>query len=202
MESSPNHDESRLLASARSGDEAAFGALCARYEARMRRRVERRLSPAVRRRVAASDVIQEALLVASRRLRDFEDRGPGSFGSWLARIVDLKAQHLVRHHAGIAKRDVAAEAPRAQRGRIAHVRGPGPSPSQAAMGREATDAARHAMTRLPEAYHQVILLIQGEGLTLAEAADRMGRTRDSVKGLYSRALGRLAREMELDGGAS
>ena len=63
---------------------------------------------------------------------------------------------------------------------------------------ELREAAKRAVARLPENYRQVIQLIQGEGLTTAAAAERLGRTTDSVKGLYSRALARLARELNLD----
>ena len=149
------------------------------------------LSPGVRRRVAVSDVIQEAHIVAFDQIARFEDRGAGSFGRWLGRIVDLKAQQLVRHHAGTAKRAISAEMTRAQRGTIGAVRDRSASPSQAAMGAELREAAKRAVARLPENYRQVIQLIQGEGLTTAAAAERLGRTTDSVKGLYSRALARL-----------
>lgn len=198
MSQAPPPDESGLIAAAREGDESALAALCKRYEAKLRARVERRLSPALRRRVAASDVIQEALMVAAERIGDFEDRGPGSFGRWLGRIVDLKAQQLVRHHAGTAKRDVGAEVTRAARATMGAVRGRSPSPSQIAIGKETREAAQRAIAALPPTYQQVIRLIQGEGLTLAQAGERMGRTRDAVKGLYSRALGRLARELNIE----
>jgi RNA polymerase sigma-70 factor (ECF subfamily) len=200
MSQAANQDEADLLARAQAGDQGAFGALCSRYEARLRRRVERRLSSGVRRRVAASDIIQEANMVAFDQIAGFEDRGEGSFGRWLGRIVDLKAQQLVRHHAGTAKRAVSAEVTRAQRGTMGALRGRSASPSQVAMGAELREAAKRAVARLPQNYRQVIELIQGEGLTTAEAAERLGRTTDSIKGLYSRALARLARELNLHKG--
>ena len=193
-----DESEEDLVARARDGDEEAFGALCARYEARLRRRVERSLSPGVQRRVAASDVLQDAHLEAYRKMADFEDRGPGSFGRWLGRIVDLKAKQMVRHHAGTAKRDIAAELTRAARGTMGAVRGSEASPSQMAMGEELKEAALRAVQGLPASYREVIDLIQGAGLSTAEAAERLGKTRDAVKGLYSRALARLARELDLD----
>lgn len=137
-------------------------------------------------------------MVAYDQIAQFENRGAGSFGRWLGRIVDLKAQQLVRHHAGTAKRAISAEVTRAQRGTLGAVRGHGDSPSQVLMGAEMREAARRAVARLPETYRQVIQLIQGQGLTTAEAAERLGRSKDSVKGLYSRGLARLARDLNLD----
>ena len=193
-----SHDESALIAQAREGDERAFGQLCRTYGARLRRRVEARLSAGVRRRVSANDVLQEAHVVAFEQISTFEDRGEGSFGRWLGRIVDLKAQHLVRFHAGTAKRAVSAEVTRGERGTVGAMRGRGPSPSQAAMGAELREEAKRAVARLPEKYRLVVQLIQGEGLTTAEVAERLDRSRDVIKGLYSRALARLARELKLD----
>ncbi|MEZ6006886.1 MAG: sigma-70 family RNA polymerase sigma factor [Planctomycetota bacterium] len=202
MDATPAPTESLLIERARRGDQVALKALCDRYHDHLRARVERRLSPAVRRRVAASDVIQEALIVAAEQLDTFEDRSEGSFGRWLGRIVDLKAQQMVRHHAGRAKRDVAAEVMRPDDPTLGSIPCPWPSPSQVAMGEEMRRAAQQALQRLPDAYRQVIQFIQGEGLTLAQAGERMERSRDSIKGLYSRALGRLARELDLDGDRS
>jgi len=193
------HPEADLLERARDGDDEAFAALCARHEARLRRRVELRLSPAVRRRFAASDVLQLAHLEAHGKLPDFEDRGQGSFGRWLARIVDLKAKELVRHHAGTAKRAVQAELTRPGRPTLGAFHGADTSPSQAAMGSELRGAIRRAIENLPPNYREVVELRQVRGLSTAEVAERLGKTPDMVKGTYSRALAKLARDLKLHG---
>lgn len=192
--------EEYLLARAREGDDTAFAAMCARHEGRLRRRVELRLSPGVKRRVAASDVLQLAHLEAHRKLGEFETRGEGSFGRWLSRIVDLKAKELVRHHAGTAKRNVQAEVTRAGRHTLSALHGAGASPSQAAMGAELRAAVDRAIGALPHRYREVLELRQIEGLSTAETAERLGQTRDAVKGAYSRALARLAQDLKLDEG--
>ena len=183
---------------ARKGDEDAFVRLCALHEAALRRRIERRLSPGIRRRISSSDVLQEAQMIALGKLADFEDRGDGAFRAWLGRIVDLKTQELIRFHAGAEKRAISGEATRGHRATLDAMRGRGPTPSQVAMGAEMRDAAERAMNALPESYREVIHLIQGEGLMLAEAGERLGKTREAVKGLYARALGRLARALDLE----
>jgi RNA polymerase sigma factor (sigma-70 family) len=60
------------------------------------------------------------------------------------------------------------------------------------MAEEFRAAARAALERLPEAHREVLQLIQEEHLTVDEAAARMGRTREAVRKLYSRALARFA----------
>ncbi len=57
-----------LIARARSGDGDALKALFDRYAALLRDRIRQWLSPALRRKVSASDILQEAYLVAWRRV--------------------------------------------------------------------------------------------------------------------------------------
>ena len=191
--------EARLVEAARHGDEDALAQLCRRYEQHNLRRIQRRLSPALRRKVSCADVFQEARIVAHRRIAEFEDRGEGAFGHWLARIVELKTREAVRKYAGTAKRAAVREVTRAQRGATAEVRGRIDSPSQAAAAAELREAAREAIDDLPEQYREVIHLMQREHLSLADAAERMGRSKEAVRGLYARALARLAQALELYG---
>jgi RNA polymerase sigma-70 factor, ECF subfamily len=52
-----------------------------------------------------------------------------------------------------------------------------------------------ALARLPDDYREVIILHHLEGLQFAEVAQRMGRTVDSVKHLWARALAQLKRTL-------
>ena len=49
---------------------------------------------------------------------------------------------------------------------------------------------------LPEDYREVIILRHLEGLSFPDVALRMGRTEDSVKNVWLRALARLRRTLE------
>ncbi len=182
-----------LIARARSGDGDALKALFDRYAALLRDRIRQWLSPALRRKVSASDILQEAYLVALRRVADFEHRGDGSFGRWLARIVELKMREVVRKYAGTDKRGAVAEVSRGARDPTANFAGGAPTPSQMAMASELRQRAAVAMEKLPPDYREIVRLVQEEGLTMAEAAARMGRSRNAVKHLYGRALSRFAK---------
>jgi RNA polymerase sigma-70 factor (ECF subfamily) len=52
-----------------------------------------------------------------------------------------------------------------------------------------------ALESLPRDYGEVIVLRHLEGLPFAEVAARLGRSQDSVKKLWARALGRLRTEL-------
>ena len=63
-----------LLERVRAGDQDAFNRLFARHRAELRRFVELRLDRKLRRRLDASDVVQETQLEAASRLPDFLQR--------------------------------------------------------------------------------------------------------------------------------
>lgn len=175
------------------GDREAEHSLCGRHDVELRARARRGLPAAIRRKVAESDVIQEAYLTAFAKLRDFEDRGRGSFLSWLRGIVDLKAREAVRRHTRTGKRAVAREVSRGARGDTNGFPGPFPPPSQEAIGREAATLLDRAKMQLPEDYCTVLRLVYEEGRTFDDVAETMGRSRDAVRVLYGRALARLSR---------
>lgn len=186
------NEDAELVRRARLGDDAAFATLLERHAERLKERIRQRLSPAVRRKISASDIMQEAYLVAYRRLAEYEDRGEGSFGRWLARIVEHKALHAARRYAGTDKRAAAREVSRSARQETAAFAAGAPSPSQGAVTAELREAARRALAQLPADYREAIRLRQEEHLTLEAAAARMGRSKESVKKLYARGLALLA----------
>ncbi len=191
--------DSALLVAACGGDERAFATLCARYEEGARAAIARRLGPHVRRRVSIADVLQESWMVAHRRLGKFEHRGDGAFGRWITAIADRKALDEIKRHIQAQKRSAHAEATGAGKPPTGELPGSGPTPSQVAMAAETREQARRAVAKLKPAQREALFLIQKEHLTLQQAADRMGRSRDSIKGLYSRALKALAKALSQEG---
>src|SRR5438045_1157805 len=70
------------------------------------------------------------------------------------------------------------------------------SPSQQASRREQSVLLAEALARLPPEWRELLILRHLEGLTFPEVAQRMGRTVDSVKKLWPRALANLRRLLE------
>ena len=73
---------------------------------------------------------------------------------------------------------------------------PESTPSQQAVRREQAVILSDALQELPEDYRDVIILRHLEGLSFPDVARRMGRTEDSVKNVWLRALARLRRTLE------
>ncbi len=187
--------EADLVRRARAGDEAAVRELFERHVEDLRRRVRRRIPVLARRNVSGSDVIQEAYLAAFLGLAHFEDRGEGSFGKWLAGILDHKIRDEVRRYLGTEKRaaeEVATDAasiPSRQR-----------TPSSQAEASEDLERLRRSMDRLAPADREILDLVHRQGLKFTEAAERLGITPDAARMRHGRALSRVAEQMK-EGGA-
>src|SRR5438874_13133995 len=96
----PNTAETQqLLDQAKRGDRQAVEGLLARHREPVRRMIDLRLDPAIVQRVDASDVVQEVLLEASRRLADYLRQPAMPVHLWLRHIAK---DHLIdahrRHH--------------------------------------------------------------------------------------------------------
>jgi RNA polymerase sigma-70 factor, ECF subfamily len=181
-----------LLGRVRDGDADAFQVLFDRHLAVLRARVLRLLPARLRRRVSVADVLQEARLAALRGSDGFKPRANGTVRGWLLRIAENQALTALRRHDGAARRSSGREVSRGGRPDTAAFAGAGPSPSEAAATAEVREAVRAALEELPEDYRSVLQLVRIEGRTMAEAAVRMGRSREAVKKLYGRALGKLS----------
>jgi RNA polymerase sigma-70 factor (ECF subfamily) len=152
-------------------------------------------------KVDASDVAQDAFLGASRDFQQFRGTTEKEFAGWLRGILASLLANLVRHYQGTQRRDVRLERQLAveldqssqalDRGLVASQS----SPSQQAMRREQSVLLAAALGRLPEEWRELLILRHLEGLTFPEVAGRMGRTIDSVKKLWPRALAALRRLM-------
>ncbi len=188
--------DAQLVARAAQGDHDAFRVLVERHMDTLRRFAERRLPARLRARVAVSDVLQEAQIVAFERCASVEDRGPDAFRNWLLGVVEQKVREAIRAHEFAARRSVRRESPRGPSRTTGHFPGREASPSQAAIAAETAELAELALARLPDDYREVLRLTRREHLGLGETAQRMGRSVDATKKLLSRALLRLAEEFE------
>ncbi len=180
-----------LLERIQRGDREAFTPLYDRYSRRLAVLVHCRLGPELRESLEIEDVLQEVFLRAHRDLGDFQYRGPGSFMRWLASIAQHVIIDLARYHGREQRR--AAETVRLRSD--SNPGGPDPedsrTPSRILRQKEEVGLLLAGLEALPEDYREAILLAKVEGLSMAEMAVRMGRSRDAVAVLLCRALQRI-----------
>jgi RNA polymerase sigma-70 factor (ECF subfamily) len=192
-DSGPTRD---LLQQARAGDPRATDELFTRHRAYLRQFVELRLDPRLRPRVDPSDVVQEAQLEAARRLPKYLDQPALPFRLWLRQIAYDHLLKSRRRHVGAARRAVDREVALPDRSSLLLARqlfARGPSPSQQLDESELAQRLREAMTQLPEADREVLLLRHYEGLSNAEAGVLLGIDPGAVSKRHGRALLRLHR---------
>src|SRR5437868_11122394 len=91
-------DTEQLLARLAQGDEEARGLLLQRHRARLRCMIDLRLDPRLRRRVDPSDVLQESLAEADRKLSDYARSRPLPFYPWLRELAWECMARLHRRH--------------------------------------------------------------------------------------------------------
>lgn len=192
---SSTSDRLELLRAAAGGDAEAFDRVVAAYATRLRWLIRLRIDPALRARISADDVLQETMLVASKRIERLVIDDEGAFWGWLCRVVEDRLADVRRRHLGAAKRDARRDV-----GGVSSARGAGrePPPSGPARRQEDRAALERAMTSLPPSFRDVIMLRVVEGASAAETAAIMGRTAGAVRVLLSRALRRLGETLETE----
>jgi len=200
----PEPDTDQLVASAAAGDPTARGQLLDRHRPRLRRMVAVRLDPRLAPRVDPSDVVQDALAEAARRLDAYLAAPALPFYPWLRqlaadRVVDAHRQH----HAG--RRAVGREEPGglpdgSVRELAARLAGDDAGPSAQAGLAEDRARVRAALDRLPAGDREVLVLRYLEDLSTSEAAAALGVSEGAVKMRLLRALRRL-HDLVHEGGA-
>ena len=104
-------DTEELLRRAGAGDRSARQNLLGRHRDRLRRMVAVRLDPRLAARVDPSDVVQEALMVANRKLDDYVRQRPVAYYPWLRRLAWEHLVKLHERHLHARKRTVLREEP-------------------------------------------------------------------------------------------
>jgi RNA polymerase sigma-70 factor (ECF subfamily) len=193
-------DTRELLELVRGGDGEAVNRLLARHREAVRRLVSLRMDRRLAKRLDASDVVQDALVDANRRLADYLDGPPIPFHLWLRRIALDRLIDAHRRHREAGKRSLDREAPlyddRSSRELLARLFDEGPTPGAAAVRAEMVRRFEEALEELAEGDREILLLRHYEHLSNADAARVLGITEPAASMRHVRALRRLRDAVE------
>lgn len=150
-----------------------------------------------RNRIDASDIVQQTLLEAHAKADQFHG-DDSALAAWLrqALVNNLRdAWRALRK----GKRDIrreqslenAVEESSARLQGMVAATAPGGSPSQQAVRNEDALRLADALTQLPEAQREAIVLHHLQGCSLVKTAQNMGKTDAAVAGLLHRGLRKL-----------
>jgi RNA polymerase sigma-70 factor (ECF subfamily) len=195
-----NPDTDHLVAQASRGDDRARQELLERHRHRLRRMVACHLDRRLAARVDPSDVVQEALADAARKLDDYLRERPLPFYPWLRRLAWERLVKLHRRHLRAQGHSVRRETPGvlalpdesamelAQR-----LVSSGTGPVSGLVRQELRQRVQSALARLGERDREVLVLRYLEGMTTREVAATLGVSEGAVKMRQLRALDELRR---------
>jgi len=169
-----------LLTRAQAGDMSAFEALVELH----RDKVYGLALRMTRSDADAAEITQDTFLSAYQHLKDF--RGEAAFGSWVHRIAANNALMRLRHRSVVKAAEEEFKGPEFnEQGSLAEYPASDWSrrADEQALGAELRNAIQQATDRLPEAYREVFLLKDVEGLSYEQISEITG---DSVPAIKSR----------------
>jgi RNA polymerase sigma-70 factor (ECF subfamily) len=191
-------DTEELLRQAGQGDPAARDGLLARHRDRLRKMVAWRMDRRLAARVDPSDVVQEVLVEANRKLDRYLRERPLPFFSWLRALTFEHLATLHRRHVRARGRSVLREEPgllllpdESAAELAARLVTSATSPTQQALRKELRERVRQALGQLSERDREVLVLRNLEQLSVADTAEVLGIGAGAVKTRHLRALERL-----------
>jgi len=194
----PEHERTReLVQAAGKGDSDAQNNLLERHRAALRKLVQFRLDRRIAGRVDASDVVQDVLLEANRRLKDYLNDPKVPFHLWLRQLAQDRMIDLHRrHHA--QRRTVDREQPlqarfgdRSSLDLAAQLPDHELTPAAASIRKELEQRFLDALDHLPDADREMVVMRHVEQLGNSEAASILGLSEAAAGMRYLRAIRRL-----------
>ncbi len=196
----PDNDTTQeLLAGARQGDADAVNRLLDRHREALRRMIQLRLDRKISRRVDASDIVQDVLIEANRRLDAYLENPAMPFHLWLRQMAKDRMIDAHRRHRGAARRSMDREQPLEVGARFdqssldlaAQLVDREPTPASEATWRELERRFHAAAEQLDEQDREVVLMRHFEQLSNAEVATALDLSPQAASMRYLRAMRRL-----------
>jgi RNA polymerase sigma-70 factor (ECF subfamily) len=188
-----------LLNAARAGDEQARNQLLERHRDALRRMIALRLDPMLARRLDASDIVQDVLVEANRRLTDYLQKSGMPFHLWLRhlardQVIDAHRMHRVAARRSVDREQSLERSPNDTRSALdlaSLLADREMTPAAAATHHELETRFQAAIELLDDTDREVILMRHFEQLSNGEVAQAL-KLSDAAAGMrYLRAMRRL-----------
>ncbi len=187
-----------LIQTAKAGDAVAVNALLDRHRQAIRQMVQMRIDKAIAARLDASDVVQDVLMEASRRLQDYLQNPGLPFHLWLRQLakdqmIDMHRQHRVAQRRSVDReRSLDAKfADQSSMDLAAQLKDHELTPAAATIRRELEQRFLCALQELDEDDREIIQMRHQEHLTNTEVATALGLSQPAAGMRYLRAVRRL-----------
>jgi RNA polymerase sigma-70 factor (ECF subfamily) len=195
-----------LLARVAAGHTDAIQSLLQIHRDRLKRMIAIYFDNRLSRRADPSDVVQETLVEAARRLPEYAGQQAIPFYPWLRQLAREKLLQLKQHHA-TQKRAIHREEPLEPSDASAlylaeRFVATGTGPSERLMREEQKKHVRSALAKLPKRDRELLVLRYLEQLSVAEATAVLGISEEAYMKRHFRAIQRLRRNLGKSGGLS
>ena len=194
---------SDLLRRAQGGDNSAVERLLQVHRDRLRRMVVVRLDRRLAVRVDPSDIVQETLVEAARKLPDYLEQWPLPFYPWLRQLALENLLQMRQRHVTTRKRSVHREQPadlglsdESMNVLADRFVASGTHPSERLVREELRNRVRAALAELPEKDREVLVLRYLEQSSPGEAAAALGISQAAFMKRHVRAIQRLRRRLD------
>jgi RNA polymerase sigma-70 factor (ECF subfamily) len=201
----PVDDTEYLIGRAAAGEADARERLLTRHRSRLRQAIALRLDRRLATRVDASDIVQEALADAVRKLSEYLECRPLPFYVWLRQFALERLVDMHRRHIQAQKRSVTREETRSLpitdesrlelADRLIATNG---TPLAEILRDELRRRVRAVLERLPVRDREILVLRHLEQLSTRESAHVLDIAEGAVKTRHLRALRRFRQLMDGD----
>lgn len=194
----PRVEEDEVVVAAQAGDRDVLGKLLHGYTSELRSRLAGQIGRPYRALLDASDVIQVTFLEAFLRIRQFKDKGEGSFLAWLTQAAENNLRDAIRALNREKRRPKPAQRDSFSKDGswttlAAIIARSSSTPSRMLSLEEAKEFLGEAIPKLPPVYRKVIELYDLMGLPAEEVGKLIdARSRAAVYMLSARAKEHLA----------
>jgi RNA polymerase sigma-70 factor, ECF subfamily len=195
----PESDQTQeLLNGAADGNPEAINQLMDRHRTALSRMVRMRMDQKLMRRVDVSDVVQDVLVEANRRLSSYLKKPKMAFHLWLRHIARDRIIDAHRRHRVSAKRSLDREQPMTGRSGdkssillANQLKDSQLTPEAAATQKEIAEQVELGIAKLDDRDAEIIILRLYEQLSNQEVASALSLSEPAASMRYLRAIRRL-----------
>ena len=186
---------------AQAGDDDALTRLLESFRTYLQLMAAGELDLELRAKVGASDLVQDTIIEARRDFKQFAGGTTAEFTAWLRQILRNNLANVRRRYVHTLQPRVNREVPlngSDSRALVCSLSDPSATPQAKALAREQDELIDAVLARLPPDYREVVFLHHAEGLSFVQIGQRIGRTAEAVRKLWSRAIDRMQDELAED----
>jgi len=199
MDEANTQRQAVLVEKARMGDPQAGESLLQLHRERLRRMIDSRLDPAISRREDASDIVQNVIFEAHKRLAQYLANPSMPFQLWLRHIaqdhiIDAHRRHRQAQRRSLDREQYLSSGPMSDQSSMdlaAQLFDRQPTPASEAMRHELRNNLISAINSLNSDDREVILMRHVEQMSNQEVASTQGVTEAAASMRYLRAIRRL-----------